>query len=107
MSAWLTVLGLGANGPEGLTPSARALIENAEILIGGERHLGLVANGDCEKIAWEFPLDPTMAAIAANRGRRVVVLATGDPMAYGIGSTPAPSASPPRGWPGRSTGASA
>lgn len=87
MSAWLTVLGLGADGPEGLPPSARALIENAEILVGGERHLGLVANGDCEKIAWEFPLDPTMAAIAANRGRRVVVLATGDPMAYGIGST--------------------
>ncbi len=87
MSAWLTVVGLGADGPEGLTPSARALIENAEILVGGERHLGLVANGDCEKIAWGFPLDPTMAAIAANRGRRVVVLATGDPMAYGIGTT--------------------
>lgn len=87
MSAWLTVVGLGADGPEGLTPSARALIENAEILVGGERHLGLVANGDCEKIAWEFPLDPTMETIAANRGRRVVVLATGDPMAYGIGST--------------------
>lgn len=87
MSAWLTVLGLGADGPGGLTPTSRALIDNAELLVGGERHLGLVANGHCEKVAWGFPLDATMETIAAHRGRRVVVLATGDPMAYGIGST--------------------
>ena len=87
MSAWLTVVGLGADGPKGLTSTSRALIDNAEVLVGGDRHLGLVANDDCEKIIWEFPPDPTMAMIAANRGRRVVVLATGDPMAYGIGST--------------------
>lgn len=87
MSAWLTVVGLGADGPEALPPASRTMIENAELLVGGERHLGLVANGHCEKVAWGFPLDPTMETIAANRGRRVVVLATGDPMAYGIGST--------------------
>ena len=87
MSAWLTVVGLGADGPGGLPPASRAVIENAEVLVGGERHLGLVANGHCEKVAWGFPLDETMETIAANRGKRVVVLATGDPMAYGIGST--------------------
>ncbi len=87
MSAWLTVLGVGAEGPTGLPPAARAVIENAELLVGGERHLGLVANGHCEKVAWDFPLEETMKTIAANRGKRVVVLATGDPMAYGIGST--------------------
>jgi len=87
VSAWLTVVGLGADGPEGLPPVSRALIESAEILVGGARHLGLVSNGPCEKVAWGFPLDATMETIAANRGKRVVVLATGDPMAYGIGST--------------------
>ncbi len=87
MSAWLTVVGLGADGPEGLPPASRAVIETAELLVGGERHLGLVENGHCEKVAWGFPLDETMQTIAANRGKRVVVLATGDPMAYGIGST--------------------
>lgn len=87
MSAWLTVIGLGADGPDGLPPASRTLIDNAELLIGGARHLGLVVNGHCEKVAWGFPLDATMTTIAANRGRRVVVLATGDPMAYGIGST--------------------
>lgn len=91
MSAWLTVVGMGADGPDGLPPAARALIDNAEVLVGGERHLalvdGLAARDRCEMIAWEFPLDATMATIAENHGRRVVVLATGDPMAYGIGST--------------------
>jgi precorrin-6Y C5,15-methyltransferase (decarboxylating) len=87
VSAWLIVVGLGADGPGGLPPATRAVIENAEILVGGDRHLGLVANGYCEKVAWGFPLDETMETIAANRGKRVVVLATGDPMAYGIGST--------------------
>ena len=87
MSAWLTVIGIGADGPDGLPPAAHALIENAELLVGGDRHLALVTNGHCKKVAWDFPLDATIATIAANRGKRVVVLATGDPMAYGIGST--------------------
>lgn len=91
MSAWLTVVGLGADGLDGLPPASRTLIDNAELLVGGARHLGLVdvpiTAGHCEKVAWGFPLDATMATIAENRGKRVVVLATGDPMAYGIGST--------------------
>ncbi len=70
MSAWLTVVGLGADGPDGLPPAMRAVIENAEILVGGERHLGLVANGHCEKVSWGFPLDTTMETIVANRGKR-------------------------------------
>ena len=87
MSAWLTVVGLGADGPAGLTPAARAMIDSAELLVGGKRHLSLIANGPGEKIAWASPLDSTMKIIDANRGRRVVVLATGDPMAYGVGTT--------------------
>ncbi len=87
MNAWLTVVGLGADGPDGLPPTTRALIDNAELLVGGERHLGLISNSHCEKVVWGFPLDATMATIAENRSKRVVVLATGDPMAYGIGST--------------------
>lgn len=87
MSAWLTIVGLGADGLEGLPPASRAPIETAEVLVGGARHLGLVPDSKAEKIEWEFPLDGTMTTIAGHRGKRVVVLATGDPMAYGIGST--------------------
>lgn len=87
MNAWLTVVGLGADGPAGLAPATRALIDGAEVLVGGRRHLDLAANPVAEQLAWRLPLDGVMAEIAARRGRRVVVLATGDPMAYGIGTT--------------------
>lgn len=87
MSAWLNVVGVGADGIEGLTPAARAIVENAEMIVGGARHLDMVANGPAEKILWAFPLDGIVESISAARSKRVVVLATGDPMAFGIGST--------------------
>ncbi|MEK9660150.1 MAG: precorrin-6y C5,15-methyltransferase (decarboxylating) subunit CbiE [Alphaproteobacteria bacterium] len=87
MTAWLNVVGLGAEGPQGLAPAVRTLIDNAEVLVGGRRHLDLAGNDRAEQLTWRLPLDTVMADIAARRGRRVVVLATGDPMAYGIGTT--------------------
>ena len=38
MSPWLTVVGIGDDGLAGLSPAARALVETAELLVGGERH---------------------------------------------------------------------
>jgi precorrin-6Y C5,15-methyltransferase (decarboxylating) len=87
VSAWLSVVGLGADGPASLPPALRTLIETAEVLVGGARHLALAGNNRAERLIWRLPLDEVMAEIAARRGRRVVVLATGDPMTYGIGST--------------------
>ncbi len=87
MSVWLNVIGLGADGRNGLPPAAQTLIDSAEVLVGGERHLALSGNNAAERLTWRLPLDEVMADIAALRGRRVVVLATGDPMAYGIGTT--------------------
>jgi precorrin-6Y C5,15-methyltransferase (decarboxylating) len=87
MSTWLNVVGLGADGPAGLAPAARALIDGAEVLVGGQRHLTLAGNETAERLTWRLPLDEVVADIAARRGKRVVVLATGDPMAYGIGTT--------------------
>ena len=86
MTAWLSIVGVGADGLPGLTPAARALIDSAEVLVGGTRHLGMV-NGSAERLTWETPLSRTVEAIAARRGRRVVVLASGDPMWFGIGVT--------------------
>lgn len=86
MTAWLSIVGIGADGLAGVAPAARALIDAAEVLVGGTRHLGMV-NGAAERLTWETPLSRTVDAIAARRGRRVVVLATGDPMWFGIGVT--------------------
>ena len=87
MSGWLTVIGLGEDGPDALAPAARALIDRAEVLIGGERHLALIPDGTARRLTWRRPLSETMDDIRAASGQRVVVLATGDPFCFGIGTT--------------------
>ena len=84
---WLSVIGIGEDGLEGLTPSARALVDNAEILIGGARHLDMVPDDDRERRAWPSPIRKLIPEIEGLRGRRVCVLATGDPMHFGVGTT--------------------
>ncbi|HUK10164.1 MAG TPA: precorrin-6y C5,15-methyltransferase (decarboxylating) subunit CbiE [Stellaceae bacterium] len=87
MSPWLAVIGIGAEGIEGLTPAARALVDAAEVLVGSARHLALIPPGSTPRMTWRNPLAETMHDIAAHRGRRVVVLASGDPLWHGVGAT--------------------
>lgn len=88
MSRWLSVVGIGEDGPERLTPAARTLIDTAELLVGGERHLAMLPpRAGQQRRRWTKPLDDLVAEIVAHKGRRVTVLATGDPMWFGIGVT--------------------
>lgn len=87
MKRWLTVVGIGEEGLAGLAPAARTLVETAEILVGGARHLAMVPERPAERHLWESPLKRSIDRIEGHRGRRVVVLASGDPMWYGIGVT--------------------
>lgn len=87
MTPWLTVVGIGDDGLGGLSSQARALVDEAELLVGGARHHLLVRDHRAERLTWRQPLRDSLADIAAHRGRRVVVLATGDPMDFGIGVT--------------------
>ncbi len=89
MSPWLSVVGIGEGGLDDLAPAARALIETAEVLVGGARHLAMVpttADDRRERMAWPSPFHTLAEEIARRRGRRVCVLATGDPMTYGVGA---------------------
>ena len=85
MKPWLAVIGIGEDGHAGLSAAARALVETAETLVGGERHLAMVPPGSAERLVWQRPLTDTIGAIATRRGRRVAVLASGDPLWYGVG----------------------
>jgi precorrin-6B C5,15-methyltransferase / cobalt-precorrin-6B C5,C15-methyltransferase len=87
MTPWLAVIGIGEDGVAGLSGAAQALIENAELLVGGTRHLAMVPPGAAQRLAWKTPFAATLPVIAEWRGRRVVVLASGDPMCYGVGAT--------------------
>jgi precorrin-6Y C5,15-methyltransferase (decarboxylating) len=84
--SWLTVIGIGEDGLDGLSRAARTLVEQAEVLVGGERHLAMVPRDRAERIAWRQPLAESLPEIAAQEGRRVVVLASGDPLWYGVGA---------------------
>ncbi len=83
---WLAILGLGEDGLDGLSPAARRLLDQAELVVGGKRHLDLVGDVAGQKLAWPSPLTDAFPAILARRGRPVVVLASGDPFSYGVGS---------------------
>jgi len=86
MTAWLAVIGVGEDGPDALSGAARSLIESAELVIGGERHLALVKKTSGERLAWRSPLSDTLPELMRWRGRRVVVLASGDPLCHGVGA---------------------
>ena len=86
MSAWLAVIGIGEEGWGGLSGAARGLVESAELVVGGERHLSLIPRYAGETLVWKSPLSDTIPAIAQRRGRRVAVLASGDPLNYGVGA---------------------
>jgi precorrin-6B C5,15-methyltransferase / cobalt-precorrin-6B C5,C15-methyltransferase len=86
MTAWLTIVGIGDDGPAGLAPAMRALIDSAEVIVGGARHLAMIPESAAERLPWRQPFAGSIAAIAARRGRRVVVLASGDPMWFGAGA---------------------
>jgi precorrin-6Y C5,15-methyltransferase (decarboxylating) len=83
---WLTLIGLGEDGREGLSPAANAALAQAALVVGGARHLALVAPLGCETLAWPSPMDEAYTQILARRGEKVVVLASGDPFFYGVGS---------------------
>ena len=83
---WLSIVGIGEDGIEGLSPVARKLITSAELVVGGTRHLAL-AEGliGGRRLAWPSPIGEAMPEIGRHRGRPVVVLASGDPFHYGVG----------------------
>ncbi|UJW36836.1 precorrin-6y C5,15-methyltransferase (decarboxylating) subunit CbiE [Saccharothrix sp. AJ9571] len=79
---------MGADGWAGLSGRARAAVEAAEVLIGGARHLELVPGSRSTRVPWPSPLLPGLDRLFAEHdGRRICVLASGDPMVSGIGTT--------------------
>ncbi len=87
MPRWLSIVGIGEDGIEGLTRPARESIQSAAIVFGGSRHLALAASlirGSARP--WGVPFDDSVAEVLTHRGRAVCVLASGDPFFHGVGS---------------------
>jgi precorrin-6Y C5,15-methyltransferase (decarboxylating) len=97
---WLSLIGIGEDGVESLSPAARGLLAQARFVVGGARHLALANLGASdgpgslkesgasapEIMVWPSPLTSALPAILARRGEPVCVLASGDPFFFGIGA---------------------
>ena len=83
---WLHVVGIGEDGMDGLVPATRAVVEAAEIIVGGDRHHELAGAVGAERVAWPSPFDALVEQLKGYKGRRVVVLATGDPLWFSVGA---------------------
>ncbi|PJI92985.1 precorrin-6Y C5,15-methyltransferase (decarboxylating) [Yoonia maricola] len=83
---WLHIVGIGEDGMAGLAPATRAVVEAAEIIIGGERHHTLTGDLPAARMAWPSPFDALISTIEGLRGKRVVILATGDPLWFSVGA---------------------
>lgn len=86
--SWLSIVGIGEDGLDGLSEAAKAAIANADYVFGGARHLelaGPIVVGEMRP--WSTPFADSIDAILALRGRAVCVLASGDPFHFGVGAT--------------------
>ena len=78
-----------------MSATARGLVSGADIVFGGARHLALAApliRGEAKP--WPSPFSRGVEQVLAARGRKVCVLASGDPFFYGVGSVLASHVSP-------------
>lgn len=86
MTPWLTVIGITEKGLAGLSTETLAYIDDAQVLVGGKRHLEKISTTTAIVIDWRDGLDAAHNKIYEHTGQRVVVIASGDPLHYGIGA---------------------
>ncbi|WP_150298849.1 precorrin-6y C5,15-methyltransferase (decarboxylating) subunit CbiE [Pseudomonas profundi] len=86
MTCWLTLVGIGEDGYAGLGEAARLSLEQAKLIIGSPRQLALLPEQlRAERETWPSPF--SLQPVLARRGSELCVLASGDPMFYGVGAS--------------------
>jgi len=78
------VIGAGVKGHEEFGRAALELIQQADLLVGGERQLALFPEFAGDKLIIGNNLGTVVARLSSHPGR-AVVLASGDPLFFGIG----------------------
>lgn len=77
---------MGEDGLDGLPPASRQALDAAEVIMAPPRHLSLLPEGPQERIEWPIPYSDGLEILSGLRGRRVAVLASGDPFWFGAGA---------------------
>ena len=81
---WLTIIGMGEDGYDGLPARARLAIAEADVIVGSERLQAFLPATSAERHEWPQPFSAVIDRIQPLRGRKTVILATGDPLNYGV-----------------------
>ena len=84
---WLTIIGIGEDGAQGLSDAARAALEHARVIMGAPRHLALLPPLRAEQLNWPVPFEDGVQALLARRGEPTLMLASGDPFWFGAGTS--------------------
>jgi len=84
MTKWLTIIGVGEDGFDGLSAKARLRLAEADVIVGSARRLAALPPGNAERHEWPQPFAAVVDRIKPLRGRCTVILATGDPLNYGV-----------------------
>ena len=84
MSIWLTIIGIGEDGYAGLGAKAREALQLATHIVGSERTLAMMPALPGVHHVWPQPFSAVVEQINALRGQPTVILATGDPMNFGV-----------------------
>jgi len=77
------IIGVGEDAAEGLTPAALEKIQQADVLLGSERALDLAGDSEGERVVIGHDLDAAVESIRSIASKKIVMLATGDPLFYG------------------------
>ncbi|MBV1701054.1 MAG: precorrin-6y C5,15-methyltransferase (decarboxylating) subunit CbiE [Hyphomicrobiales bacterium] len=86
LTPWLTIIGIGEDGLGGLPPPAHAALAQAQRVFGGARHLAMLGDTPAQTTPWPSPIEAAFDEILRHRAVATVILATGDPFHFGIGS---------------------
>ena len=81
----LNVIGLGPGNTDYITKLGEKLIQNSDVVIGGKRNLESIIDFEGEKIEISSNLKEIVEYINNNKHKQISVIASGDPLIYGIG----------------------
>lgn len=81
----ISVVGLGVGAADYLTPLARRLIDESDWIVGSDRQLAAIAPYAAQEHLLDKKLADVVTWLIAHQDQKIVVLASGDPMLYGIG----------------------
>jgi precorrin-6B C5,15-methyltransferase / cobalt-precorrin-6B C5,C15-methyltransferase len=84
---WLSIVGIGEAGLSELSQLARGFIGRAVLIVGGNRHLAMLDDSPQARMVWTSPIEDSISSILKHHGTPVCILASGDPLCYGIGVT--------------------